>query len=120
MLLSVVLFFILEKILEKFLGHGAHSHTGDDVELVEEKKHDHAAHKENGGDCKKAENGDGDSLSSTPSLSKNVGYMNLIADGLHNFCDGVAIGASFSSKVSIGISTSLAVLVHEIPQEVCS
>ena len=47
-----------------------------------------------------------------------VGYMNLLADGLHNFIDGVLIGASFMVSIPIGFATTVAVLLHEIPQEI--
>ena len=46
-----------------------------------------------------------------------VAWMIIIGDGLHNFIDGLAIGASFSSSVVIGISTSLAVICEELPHE---
>lgn len=42
----------------------------------------------------------------------------ILGDSLHNFIDGVAITASFLTSVPLGISTSLAVAAHEIPQEV--
>ncbi len=45
-------------------------------------------------------------------------YMNLIGDGLHNFIDGMIIAASFLISTPIGIATSLAVVLHEIPQEI--
>jgi zinc and cadmium transporter len=45
-------------------------------------------------------------------------YMNLLGDGLHNFIDGLVIGASYLAGVQIGIATTLAVLLHEIPQEI--
>jgi zinc and cadmium transporter len=44
--------------------------------------------------------------------------MNLVGDGIHNFIDGVLIGASFSLSPTLGITTSLAVILHEIPQEI--
>ncbi|HKZ95226.1 MAG TPA: ZIP family metal transporter [Candidatus Bathyarchaeia archaeon] len=44
-------------------------------------------------------------------------YMNLIGDGIHNFVDGALIAASFLVSASIGFTTSLAVVFHEIPQE---
>ena len=47
-----------------------------------------------------------------------VGYMNLIADGLHNFLDGILIGTSYLASVEVGLATTLAVLLHEIPQEI--
>ena len=47
-----------------------------------------------------------------------VGYMNLAATGMHNFVDGVLIGASFLAGPRIGIATTLAVILHEIPHEI--
>jgi zinc and cadmium transporter len=44
-------------------------------------------------------------------------YLNLIGDGLHNFTDGIVIDASFMVDIGLGLSTSLAVALHEIPQE---
>ncbi|MEK7633434.1 MAG: ZIP family metal transporter [Patescibacteria group bacterium] len=42
----------------------------------------------------------------------------LFGDGVHNFIDGLAIGASFLISVPVGIATSLAVILHEIPHEI--
>jgi len=47
----------------------------------------------------------------------NFAYLNLIGDGVHNFVDGVLIAASFLVSASLGFTTSLAVVFHEIPQE---
>ncbi|HUO58802.1 MAG TPA: ZIP family metal transporter [bacterium] len=47
-----------------------------------------------------------------------VGYMNLVATGMHNFVDGVLIGASFLAGTRIGIATTMAVAMHEIPHEI--
>lgn len=44
-------------------------------------------------------------------------YLNLIGDGLHNFVDGMVIAASFTISIQLGIVTTLAVIFHEIPQE---
>lgn len=46
------------------------------------------------------------------------GILNLIADTTHNFTDGMAIAASFLTSYHVGFSTTLAVLVHEIPHEI--
>ena len=47
----------------------------------------------------------------------NFAYLNLIGDGIHNFVDGMLIAASFLVSTSLGLTTSLAVVFHEIPQE---
>jgi len=44
-------------------------------------------------------------------------YLNLIGDGVHNFIDGITIAASFLISYSLGYATTLAVIFHEIPQE---
>src|SRR3990167_897169 len=42
----------------------------------------------------------------------------LIGDGVHNFIDGVVITVAFLASIPLGITTSLAVATHEIPQEI--
>lgn len=46
-----------------------------------------------------------------------VGKLLLFTDGFHNFIDGVIIGASFLVNIPVGIATTIAVILHEIPQE---
>lgn len=46
-----------------------------------------------------------------------LGAMNLVGDSLHNLIDGMLIGGSFLININLGFATSLAVLFHEIPQE---
>jgi len=46
-------------------------------------------------------------------------YMNLFGDGVHNFIDGIVVAGSYiASPVPVGIATTLAVVFHEIPQEI--
>ncbi len=47
-----------------------------------------------------------------------VGQLVLFSDGIHNFIDGMIIGASFLINVPVGLATTLAVILHEIPQEI--
>lgn len=43
--------------------------------------------------------------------------MNLIGDLVHNFLDGLIIGISYLVSIPVGIATTVAVILHEIPQE---
>ena len=45
-------------------------------------------------------------------------WMNLMGDGIHNFIDGLIIAASFLTSIPIGFTTTIAVIFHEIPQEI--
>lgn len=49
---------------------------------------------------------------------KAAAVLILVGDGMHNFIDGVLIGAAFLTDIHLGVVTSLAVAAHEIPQEV--
>lgn len=49
---------------------------------------------------------------------KPVVALNLIGDGVHNFIDGLIIGATYTVSIPLGITTTLAVVLHEIPQEI--
>ena len=44
--------------------------------------------------------------------------MSLIGDGVHNFIDGLIIGAGYLASIPTGIATTVAVIFHEIPQEI--
>lgn len=69
--------------------------------LVEKVLHWHHCHKNHEGET-----------------AHTLGKMNLFGDFIHNLIDGLIIGASFSISIPAGIATSLAVLFHEIPQEI--
>ena len=45
-------------------------------------------------------------------------YMNLIGDSLHNFIDGLIVAGSYLISIPAGIATTIAVIFHEIPQEI--
>jgi len=48
----------------------------------------------------------------------SFGYMNLIGDGLHNFIDGIVIAGAYAADIRMGLITTLAVIIHELPQEI--
>lgn len=47
-----------------------------------------------------------------------VGHLVLASDAVHNLVDGVAIGAAFMVSMEVGIATTIAIALHEIPQEI--
>jgi zinc and cadmium transporter len=49
---------------------------------------------------------------------KPVSYLVLISDMVHNFIDGLVIAGSFMIDFHVGIATTLAIALHEIPQEI--
>jgi zinc and cadmium transporter len=49
---------------------------------------------------------------------KALPYMNIIGDAMHNFIDGLVIASAFSVDARIGLITTAAVIIHEIPQEI--
>jgi zinc and cadmium transporter len=88
LLAGLLFFFLLEKAE---LYRHAHHHEGDG--------HGHHHHF----DAEQAGRG---------------GFSVLVGDSIHNFCDGVIIAAAFLASPQLGLTTALAITMHEIPQEV--
>jgi zinc and cadmium transporter len=91
---GIALFFILEKFLLWRHCHDDHCHEHA-VEDAHAANHAHDA-----------------------ARKKASGSLVLIGDALHNILDGVLIAAAFLTDVHLGIVTALAIMAHEIPQEV--
>lgn len=67
-------------------------------------RHSHEAHKCEGPNCEEP--------------IKPLGSLILVSDGLHNLIDGLVIGAAYLISLPVGIATTIAVIFHEIPQEI--
>jgi zinc and cadmium transporter len=87
-LFGILLFFILEKLV--LWRHCHHEHCEAHELLEAEHGHDHG----------------------------RSGMMIMLGDTFHNFVDGVIIAGAFLTDVHLGIVTALAIIAHEIPQEV--
>ena len=53
-----------------------------------------------------------------PNSVSAIAWMVILGDGIHNFSDGLAIGAAFSNSITGGFSTAIAVFCHELPHEI--
>lgn len=114
-LLGIIVFLIVEKAVRiiKTDHHHLHAHgTTEKTEgKVEEKESD---------DKEKDENSDKaiEKTEDPQDQIKIAGYLNLVADFLHNFTDGLAIGASYLAGNNIGYITTFTILLHEVPHEI--
>lgn len=50
--------------------------------------------------------------------TQHLGRLILVSDGLHNFIDGIIIAVSYFVSTEVGIATTLAVILHELPHEI--
>jgi zinc and cadmium transporter len=97
-ILGFVVFFIVERFIYWFHGH-AHE-KGD--QLV----------------CYESLTESPEKIFDSGNKIKNFALLNLIGDALHNFLDGIIIMVAFLSGTTNGIIVTLAVLFHELPQEI--
>lgn len=115
-LAGIVTFLIVEKSVRIIKGSHGHSHA-------------HNKEKEAGSGDAKSENdkptekGDDVKEETEEELDekkdiKVAGYLNLAADFSHNFTDGLAIGSSYLAGNTIGIVTTITILLHEVPHEI--
>ncbi len=47
-----------------------------------------------------------------------MGMMNIVGDGFHNFIDGMVMGGAYLVSTGLGVTTTFAILIHEVPQEI--
>lgn len=58
-----------------------------------------------------------DTWRALPTELRMLPYLITLGDAVHNFADGLAVGAAFASSWKTGLATSLAVFCHELPHE---
>jgi zinc and cadmium transporter len=104
---GIALFFILEKFLLWRHCHDDHcsEHPVGEAQVHGHDHHDHETHA-------------GHAHMHEQARKKASGALVLVGDALHNVLDGVLIAAAFLTDVHLGIVTALAIMAHEIPQEV--
>ncbi|MDH5596636.1 MAG: ZIP family metal transporter [Candidatus Peregrinibacteria bacterium] len=56
-------------------------------------------------------------MAATEDHAHPLAVMNLVGDAFHNFIDGVVIAGTYLLSIPVGIATTVAVIFHEIPQE---
>ncbi len=77
------------------------------MEKVLRWRHSHGVHEESA-----------DTIATHTHDKKHIGWLVFFGDGLHNFVDGVIIAAGFLVDPTVGVATTIAVILHEIPQEI--
>ena len=98
-LAGIMAFFVLEKLV---LWRHNHDHAGQAEAAI---AHSHAnPHTQTHSHA-------------SPSGRDTSAWMIIIGDGFHNFTDGLAIAAAFLADFRLGVVTSVAIIAHELPQE---
>ncbi|WP_410497443.1 ZIP family metal transporter [Chitinibacter sp. S2-10] len=99
-LIGIFIFFVMEKLV---IWRHCHHESCEELEGHEHAHDDHSGH--NHGHSHGHDHG-------------RAGLMIMVGDTFHNFLDGAVIAAAFMADTSVGIATALAIIAHEIPQEV--
>lgn len=122
---GIITFLTVEKCVRLLKGGHGHSHSSAPAVKPSEKsdtKSTKAAVKKNGKGDDAAEKKDKKSAPQEEEEEHKdieiAGYLNLAADFTHNFTDGLAIGASYLAGNSIGLVTTVTILLHEVPHEI--
>lgn len=117
-LAGIITFLTVEKIVRLLKighSHGEHGHSHGGAEKKEKPLEKKDLVKKKGE--KQAEEKKREEEQNKKGMEV-AGYLNLAADFTHNFTDGLAIGASYLAGNSIGIVTTITILIHEVPHEI--
>jgi zinc and cadmium transporter len=104
-LAGILGFFVLEKLVLWRHCHMEHCEGHEQTAYAKDARHD-AAHAHTHAHAHASYDGG------------RSGLLIMVGDTFHNFVDGVLIAAAFMESIQLGIVTSLAIIAHEIPQEV--
>ncbi|XP_044751507.1 protein catecholamines up [Coccinella septempunctata] len=111
---GIVTFLIIEKSMRILKGGHGHSHSQQKEPSKIKKKKEETKKENKTGIVTSKETND----STEDKEIKVAGYLNLAADFSHNFTDGLAIGSSYLAGNTIGIVTTITILLHEVPHEI--
>lgn len=123
---GIITFLAVEKCVRLIKGGHGHSHGSpaparktDETKKDETKGKKSSSKKEDDKKEKKSQSKKCDDEEEEEKQSISVsGYLNLAADFTHNFTDGLAIGASYLAGNSVGVITTITILLHEVPHEI--
>eukprot|EP00003_Mantamonas_plastica_P013022 TRINITY_DN229_c0_g1_i6.p1 TRINITY_DN229_c0_g1~~TRINITY_DN229_c0_g1_i6.p1 ORF type:complete len:360 (+),score=87.06 TRINITY_DN229_c0_g1_i6:32-1081(+) len=114
MLCGALMLMLLEKLVLHYVGEP--EFLGRNVDESEEGKIEKGKHVDHTGHSH-SHSADGTHGLDAEGKILPMGWLNLTAETMHNFVDGLAIGAAFLVSQPLGWATFLAVALHEIPQE---
>ncbi|XP_041466306.1 zinc transporter ZIP12-like [Lytechinus variegatus] len=119
--LAIYFFFLVERV-SSLANFGGHSHSHEEPAINMESTENSAKGLGKMTDSKRnladSENGEVDINESYCFQGcGTLPLMIIVGDALHNFGDGLAIGAAFTLGIPAGLSTSIAVFCHELPHE---
>ncbi|CAO1413636.1 unnamed protein product [Diamesa serratosioi] len=124
-LCGIITFLAVEKLVRILKGddHHGHSHGGSAPTTTTVTTKDKESDKKDAVKQKKDKNEKSSKVTKKEEAKpketmKVAGYLNLAADFTHNFTDGLAIGASYMAGNSVGIVTTITILLHEVPHEI--
>ncbi len=116
-LAGIIAFFVLEKLV---LWRHNHDHAGQaEAAMASAQSSAHSSTHSHGHDHTSSHSHSHAGANSHASTTgrETTAWMIIIGDGFHNFTDGLAIAAAFLADFKLGVVTAVAIIAHELPQE---